>query len=225
MASPSQIEANRRNALLSTGPRTPEGKAAARFNALRHGIYARVLVIPGELEADLDDPARGYYELYRPETPVALYLVDTLIQCDWVRRRLMRMQATLFRAFAPEECTGPDPIAGGDRLQFPPGALNHNLRQLSAIERSYHRALAGLRALAAQSPGGEIGFVPENPQSVPAPQPLAMPPAGAAPPPVSGRNALKPAPRSRIGFVPSNPGAAAMPDALDAAAKTSHNGY
>jgi hypothetical protein len=52
MASLKQIEANRRNALKSTGPRTPRGKAAVRMNALRHGLRARSLVIPGENPAD-----------------------------------------------------------------------------------------------------------------------------------------------------------------------------
>src|SRR2546430_8130863 len=41
MATIKQIEANRRNALQSTGSKTPEGKAAVRLNALRHGLPAR----------------------------------------------------------------------------------------------------------------------------------------------------------------------------------------
>ena len=34
-----KVEANRRNALQSTGPRTPRGKAYGRRNALKHGLF------------------------------------------------------------------------------------------------------------------------------------------------------------------------------------------
>lgn len=43
--SPKSIEANRRNALRSTGPRTRKGKKAVRWNALKHGLLARSVVI------------------------------------------------------------------------------------------------------------------------------------------------------------------------------------
>jgi hypothetical protein len=41
MTSDRQIEANRRNAKFSTGPRTKQGKAASSRNALRHGLSQR----------------------------------------------------------------------------------------------------------------------------------------------------------------------------------------
>ena len=43
-----RAEASRHNALKSTGPRTPEGKKRSKFNALKHGLSAKTLVLPGE---------------------------------------------------------------------------------------------------------------------------------------------------------------------------------
>ena len=46
MISEKQLDANRRNAQLSTGPQTPEGRAAVRNNALTHGLTAQYAVMP-----------------------------------------------------------------------------------------------------------------------------------------------------------------------------------
>src|SRR5437764_459418 len=43
-----RAEINRRNAQSSTGPKTPEGKERSKFNALKHGLTAKTLVLPGE---------------------------------------------------------------------------------------------------------------------------------------------------------------------------------
>lgn len=43
---PRKIEANRRNALKSTGPRTAKGKATPRHNVLKHGILAKEVILP-----------------------------------------------------------------------------------------------------------------------------------------------------------------------------------
>jgi hypothetical protein len=50
MASEKQMEANRRNALKSTGPRTQEGKAHSRMNALRHGFASAATVASRETD-------------------------------------------------------------------------------------------------------------------------------------------------------------------------------
>jgi hypothetical protein len=48
MISERQQEANRRNAAKSHGPTTPEGRAAVRMNALKHGLIAAENVLPTE---------------------------------------------------------------------------------------------------------------------------------------------------------------------------------
>jgi len=44
MTSNRQIEANRRNALKSTGPKTEAGKQASRRNVVRHGLTAETFI-------------------------------------------------------------------------------------------------------------------------------------------------------------------------------------
>ena len=55
MSSAKQIAANRRNALRSTGPRTDEGRAKCRLNAVKHGLAAQALLLPGEDAETLRD--------------------------------------------------------------------------------------------------------------------------------------------------------------------------
>ncbi len=160
MATQRQIEANRLNAQKSTGPRTPEGKAAVRFNALKHGLDARVLVIPGEDQDELDALNLEYYEQFRPETPVARYLVDTLVQCDWNRRRLLRLQANIIRSLCGEGSS--DSFARADRAALGSAPLDRVFRQLNALDRQYFRAFAELRRPSEQPPAAEIGFVPPD---------------------------------------------------------------
>jgi hypothetical protein len=54
MATQAQFHANRRNAQASTGPRTPEGKAASSANATRHGLSAAFRVLPNENQEEFD---------------------------------------------------------------------------------------------------------------------------------------------------------------------------
>ena len=83
MASPAQIEANRANALRSTGPRSVEGKSASRFNALKHGIDATSIALPGENPQAYQALTDAYAETYRPENVIHRFLIDTLIRADW----------------------------------------------------------------------------------------------------------------------------------------------
>jgi hypothetical protein len=50
MISQRKIEANRKNAAKSTGPRTAQGKANVRLNAVTHGLTGATVVLPHEEE-------------------------------------------------------------------------------------------------------------------------------------------------------------------------------
>jgi hypothetical protein len=103
MATPAQIQANRRNARLSTGPRSVEGKAASRFNALKSGIQAKSQVIPGEDPAELEELAAGYHREFHPATPLERFLVDSLVNSEWQLRRYHTIEARLWEhSITPE---------------------------------------------------------------------------------------------------------------------------
>ena len=55
MTTTRQAEANRLNAMKSTGPRTPVGKAAVALNGMKHGLLSRESLVKGESKADLVD--------------------------------------------------------------------------------------------------------------------------------------------------------------------------
>src|ERR1035437_3235776 len=96
MSSLRQIEANRLNAQLSTGPRSIEGKAAVRFNALKTGIDAKSQVIPGEDPAALELLTAEYHERFQPATPEVRALVDALVTAEWLQRRFRTLEAQLW---------------------------------------------------------------------------------------------------------------------------------
>ncbi len=66
MATEKQIEANKRNAALSTGPKSEQGKAQSRANALTHGLTAKI-VVPRELEAAASQRYCAWYSTFKPE--------------------------------------------------------------------------------------------------------------------------------------------------------------
>jgi hypothetical protein len=91
-SSPAQIEANRRNALNSTGPKTPEGKAASSMNAVKYGILARQLIVQGEYVQESPEEFQTFWTEYHvqlaPVGPLEEMLVDQIVAMNWRLRRV-----------------------------------------------------------------------------------------------------------------------------------------
>src|SRR5438094_3618398 len=88
MSTLKQIEANRRNALLSTGPKTPEGKAAVRLNALRHGLRAHTVVLPGENPEKFHELCEDLEAEWQPQTRTEQIYVEQMAVSQWKLRRM-----------------------------------------------------------------------------------------------------------------------------------------
>ena len=87
-----RAEINRRNAQKSTGPRTAEGKNRSRFNAVKHGVTARTLVLPGEDADLLQMRIDAWTEDLQPRDDVEQYLVDRAVHTSWQLDRADRAE-------------------------------------------------------------------------------------------------------------------------------------
>jgi hypothetical protein len=137
MTSFKQIEANRRNALKSTGPATEEGKLQSRRNAVRHGLTAETVI--GALEDAEDYKAfeAGVIADYDAQSAVERELVLRLASLLWRLRRATAIETGLFEIEA--------------------GHLSEagRSRQVSPVSRQVVRALFG-----PQSSVGSPGDLP-----------------------------------------------------------------
>src|SRR5574341_1521342 len=185
MISDRKLEANRRNARLSKGPKTPEGKAAVRFNALKHGLAAEHLVLQDEEQQPFDELLSAYLDEHLPQGPTETDLVHQLVTASWRLRRLRAMETGLFELRLidddedlKEDYTG---LRTQERLAyvFARSAEKFNIlaRYEARIERSFYRALHEIQRLKAGRAGQPVPppqvveiNAPEDPE--PAPQTL-----------------------------------------------------
>src|SRR4051812_8233818 len=126
MATQKQIDANRRNAQLSTGPRTPEGKSAVKLNALRHGLRARTVVLPGEDRQEFNHLCDHLEQEWQPRTSTELFYLEQMAVSQWKLTRMEIGEADVYH-----EVTGA-------RVQIP--LLDRLWRAQCRMERSFARA-------------------------------------------------------------------------------------
>jgi hypothetical protein len=124
MPSQRRIEANRRNAQKSTGPKSVAGKAVSSLNAIKTGIHGRIRILPSENKADLRKLTAAYYAHFRPTTPETRTHVNSLIQCEWLFRRYHGEEIQLHRRFETTLHTFRHALESIDQLQGKP-AINY----------------------------------------------------------------------------------------------------
>src|ERR1700751_5315661 len=100
MTSFRQIQANRRNAQLSTGPVTEEGKRRSRQNAVRHGLTAETVIRALEDAEDYAAFEMSVTTDYDAQSAVERELVLRLASLLWRLRRATAIETGLFELHA-----------------------------------------------------------------------------------------------------------------------------
>ena len=124
------------NAQLSTGPRTPEGKARSSQNAQTHGLNARDLVIRAGEGEEFQLLLASLQADLQPQGALEDDLFGQLLHAAWNLRRVRRLETDLAR--------GPHDRLADDACEK---AFNRFARHHARFERSYYRALRELSAL------------------------------------------------------------------------------
>ncbi len=115
MTTIAKLEANRRNAVASTGPRMVRGKMVVSRNAVRHGLTAAAVVIPGECENEWVTFEAGIVESLQPVGALESELARRVAGLLWRLRRCQKYE-TAATAADIVEVTTDDPMTDADRF-------------------------------------------------------------------------------------------------------------
>jgi len=145
--SAAQLTANRANSQLSTGAKTPQGKQTVSFNAIRHGLAGRFLILPSENHAKFAELYSGLKDEHRPATPTEHLLVEGMAQHYWLAQRALNLQRFCFNE------------SGGCSEEK---QLALYLRYQTTHDRAFHKCLNDLLKLRAEKRKEQIGFVSQQ---------------------------------------------------------------
>jgi hypothetical protein len=148
MATPAQVIANRENSKLSTGPRTPEGKAASSNNSITHGLSASDPVLPHEDRDEFNALVERYKSEFEPLTTHEEFLVGQMAAARWKLDRAERIEVSMFSALdSPGDPTTTEGLMAQAFLDKDMAAGLARLdRYRASLERTYHRCARELRA-------------------------------------------------------------------------------
>jgi preprotein translocase subunit SecA len=138
MATDAQNEANRKNALASTGPQTPEGKSTSSRNAVSHGLFAASDTVQPDEQTEFADLTAAMQNDLTPEGPLEQTLAHEIIRAAWRLRRCAKVEDSLT---AVDPFT--DPMANNATL----GTQNAVDRARLQTHRILLRSMAELRRL------------------------------------------------------------------------------
>ena len=96
MISEKQLEANRRNARRSTGPRTEEGKKISALNARRHNLTGQVTAMTDADRIMHDAFSAAMVESLAPEGAMETQLAQRIATDSWRLNRISAVEDNLF---------------------------------------------------------------------------------------------------------------------------------
>jgi hypothetical protein len=157
VARPSTLEGEARETATAprkgTGPRTEPGKRRSSRNALKHGIFTKVLLLDADSAAEFDVLRDGLRRDLRPQGTLACVLVEKLAVLLWRLRRLIRYNSQKMLNDSSDALVRYESTTVDQAWNGPSGTttkrdgLDILIRYESTLERSIDRTLVQLERL------------------------------------------------------------------------------
>ena len=103
MPTDKQLAASRANGALSRGPKTPEGKARAARNSLRHGLLARAVVLEGESRGKFDTLVCQLSEALQPQSAIEHLFIGKMAAAHWRQIRTWAIEKRTGKSLSDHE--------------------------------------------------------------------------------------------------------------------------
>jgi len=154
-----QLEANRKNAKLG-GVKTKEGKEIVKYNALKHGLLAREVLIDGENEKELNELSKNVIDSLKPIGELENILTERVISNTWRLKRCLKIEKNLMEYEKNNELNDFD-IGGLEKQSKRNSVLSmvsshlidRIIRYETTIERGIFRALHELERIQSKRKG------------------------------------------------------------------------
>jgi hypothetical protein len=163
-----QQQANRQNAQKSTGPTTPEGREAIRFNALTYGLRTRQTILPSENCAEYSQLWDELEADWQPQTRTERIYLETMVTSQWLLRRIAESEQDIY-------------ICLGNEAKFK--MLAYVYKQRAQLERSFRTAVADMKQSLQERKAAQTQPPQTEQPAKPASAPATKPAGPQAPPP------------------------------------------
>jgi len=155
-----QLLANRQNSKLG-GVKTIEGKAVSKYNALKHGLLSKEVILADEDKNKLQELSEGLNEALKPQGELEAVLADRIVANLWRLKRCMKIEKSSMEynkrdmrmdlGMGQEELGKIADMISGSRT-------DKILRYETTIERGIFKSLHELQRLQGIRKGGTINM-------------------------------------------------------------------
>ncbi len=142
-----QLEANRRNAKLSCGPKSKEGKIESSKNSYKHGLFSSQVLLEDEDPKEFEALSELLYDEFGPATRSEALIVDELIATMWRKRRILGIENFVYKSYSSYngQTVGPQGAFLVDGSQY--GIFGKIVGYEESMDRKTARLLRQLESL------------------------------------------------------------------------------